>query len=113
MVDDGWLTPTHVSPVTGEHRGEVAVVEANATIARPCEGGASVGVCPCGAAISGPEHEIGARAASTSASFVHAGDVYVACGRVTSDLDVADKWRAAGDLMRGPGDTIVSGDADQ
>src|SRR5207245_6564279 len=103
--------PAHVSPVTGEHGGEVAVAEANGTIAGPCEGGAGVGVGPCGAAIGGPEHEVGARPGSTPASFVHAGNVYVACDQVTGDLDVTGE--AGGDLVRGPSRPVVSGDADE
>src|SRR5207244_3920628 len=70
VVDGARLTPAHVSPVTGEYGGEVAVVAASATIAGPREVGAGVGVGPSGAAISGPEHAVGARPGSTSASFV-------------------------------------------
>src|SRR5439155_6606602 len=51
--------------------------------------------------------------ASAPASFVHARDVYVARGRVTSDLDIADEGVAGGQLVLGPGETVVTGDADE
>src|SRR5207247_7430338 len=66
-----------------------------------------------GAVIGGHENEVGARPASAPASFVHARDVYVARGRVTSDLDIADEGVACGQLVLGPGETVVSGDADE
>src|SRR5439155_2993076 len=81
VVDGGRLTPAHVSPVTREYGGEVAVAGAGGTIAGPCEVGAGEGVGPSAAAISRPEHQVGARPGSTPASFVHAGDVHVACNQ--------------------------------
>src|SRR4029077_8231468 len=48
-----------------------------------------------------------------TAAFVHAGDVHDACGLVASDLDVADKCAAAGNLMRVPSETVVGGNADE
>src|SRR5882724_10377523 len=45
-----------------------------------------------------------------SAAFVHASNVHVACGQITSDLDVSDEGCARRDLSRvGPGHTVVSG----
>src|SRR6266700_3737383 len=45
-----------------------------------------------------------------SAAFVHASNVHVACGQITSDLNVADEGCARRDLSRvGPGHTVVSG----
>src|SRR5439155_21957168 len=96
-----------------EDVGEVVVAAAGGTIARPCEGGAGEGVGPSAAAISGPEHQVGARPGSTPASFVHAGDVHVACNQVAGDLDIADEGAAGGQLVRGPSETVVSGDADE
>ena len=49
-----------------------------------------------------------------AAAFVHPGDVHIARGQIAGDLDVADKWSAAGDLPRiGPGESVVSGVADK
>ena len=46
VVKGGRLTPAHVSPVTREHGGEVAVTGASGIIAGPREVGASEGVGP-------------------------------------------------------------------
>jgi hypothetical protein len=44
-----------------------------------------------------------------AASFIHAGDVYVARGQVAGDLDVPDEWSTARDLSGvRPGNTVVS-----
>src|SRR5882757_1920260 len=45
-----------------------------------------------------------------SAAFVHASNVHVACGQITSDLNVSDEGCARRDLSGvGPGHTVVSG----
>src|SRR5206468_7960289 len=45
-----------------------------------------------------------------SAAFVHASNVHVACGQITSDLNVSDEGCARRDLSRvRPGHTVVSG----
>src|SRR5207245_2742491 len=75
--------------------------------------GAGVGVGPSVAAVGGPKDEVRARS-EAPAAFVHAGDVHVARGQVTGDLDVADERGAAGQLSRvGPSGTVVSGIADE
>ena len=51
VIEGGRLTPAHVSPVTREHGGEVAVAGTGGIIAGPREVGASVGVGPSDATV--------------------------------------------------------------
>src|SRR5450432_2129926 len=113
MVESGRLTPALVSPVAtaiGKHLGEVA----DSRDARPGKDGAGVGVGPGVAAVGGSEDEVVVVVGEATAAFVHAGDVHVACGQVTGDLDIADEGSAGGNLSRvGPSRAIVGGIADE
>lgn len=112
-VEGSGLTPTLMSPVAtaiGKHAGEVA----HGGNPRPGKAGASVGVGPRIAAVGRPEEEIRVIVGKAAATFVHACDVHIACGKVAGNLDIADKRRAAGDLPRvGPSKTIVGGIANE
>src|SRR5450432_2667454 len=108
MVESGRLTPALVSPeatAIGKHAGEVA----DSDDARPGKGGAGVSVGPGGAAVGGPEDEVVVVVGKATAVFVHAGDVDVARGQVTGDLDIADEGSAVAHCYRGaPSHTVVS-----
>src|SRR2546425_12657043 len=111
MVESGRLTPALVSPeatAIGKHAGEVA----DSDDARPGKAGAGVGVSPGVAAVGGSVEEVHVGVGEATAAFVHAGDVDVACGQGTGDLDVADE--AGGQLsLGGPGRSGVGGVADE
>src|SRR5436190_11011092 len=113
MVERGGFTPALVSPeatVIGKHAGEVA----DKSDARPGKAGASVGVGPAVTAVGGSVDEVHVGVGEATAAFVHAGDVEVACGQVTGDLDIADEGSAGGNLLHvGPGRPIVGGVADE
>src|ERR1700730_12450535 len=113
MVENGRLTPALVSPeatAIGKHLGEVA----DSADARPGKGGGGVGVGPGVAAVGGSEDEVAVVVGEATAAFVHAGDVDVACGQVTGDLDIADEGSAGGNLSRvGPSRAIVGGVAEE
>src|ERR1700682_5150437 len=113
MVESGRLTPALVSPeatAIGKHLGEVA----DSADARPGKAGAGVGVDPGVAAVGGSEHEVVVGVGEATAAFVHAGDVHVACGQVTGDLDIADEGSAGGNLSRvGPSPAVVGGVAEE
>ena len=108
-VERGGFAPALMSPVAtaiGEHAGEVA----HSGNAWAGEAGTAVGVGPGVAAVGRPEEKIRVVMRKATATFVHACDVHIAGGKVAGNLDIADKWRAAGDLPRvGPSETIVSG----
>src|SRR5262249_34605120 len=55
---------------------------------------------------------VATRPPTSSASFVHAGDVYGACGRVAGDLDITNEWAGRRQLLLAPGDTVISRKAD-
>src|SRR5436190_13808975 len=113
MVESGRLTPALVPPVgtaIRKHAGEVA----RSGDARPGKARAGVGVGPGVAAVGGSVDEVHVGVGEATAAFVHAGDVDVACGQVTGDLDVADEGSAGGDLsLVGPSRSVVSGVADE
>src|SRR5438067_2512626 len=113
MVKSGRLTPALVSPeatAIGKHAGEVA----DSDDARPGKAGAGVGVGPGVAAVGGSVDEVHVGVGETTAAFVHAGEVDVACGLVTGDLHVADEGSASSDLsLVGPGRSVVGGVADE
>src|SRR6266404_8915790 len=113
MVESGRLTPALVSPeatAIGKHLGEVA----DSGDARPWKGGPGVGVGPGGSAVGGSVDEVVVVVREATAAFVHAGDVDVACGQVTGDLDIADEGSAAGNLSRAaPSQPIVGGEAEE
>src|SRR5262249_29896384 len=112
-VEGSGLTPTVMSPVAtaiGKHAGKVA----HGGNPRRGKARAAVGVGPRIAAVGRPEEEIRVIARKAAATFVHACDVHIACGKVAGNLDIADKRRAAGDLLRvGPSKTIVGGIANE
>src|SRR5207247_7079058 len=58
VVVGGRLAPAHVSPVSAEHTGEVAVVAAKAT-ARASKSGLGICECPSGPAVGGAEDFVG------------------------------------------------------
>ncbi len=107
-VEGGGLAPALMSPVAtaiGKHAGEVT----HGGNARPRKGRAAVGIGPSVAAVGRPKEEIGVVVGKAAATFIHAGDVNIACGKVAGNLDVADKRSAAGYLPRvGPSEAIVS-----
>src|SRR5450631_1517992 len=114
MVESGRLTPALVSPVAtaiGKHLGEVA----DRGDARPGKaGGAGVSVGPGIAAVGGSEDEVDVGVGEATAAFVHAGDVHIACGQVTGDLDIADEGTAGGKhSLVGPSRAVVGGGADE
>src|SRR5262249_44131148 len=99
-----------VATAIGKHAGEVA----HGRNPRPRKAGAAVGVGPRIAAVGRPEEEIRVIVGKAAATFVHACDVHIACGKVAGNLDIADKRRAAGDLSRvGPSKAVVSGIANE
>src|SRR6202795_2557238 len=108
MVESGRLTPALVSPeatAIGKHLGEVA----DSGDARPGKAGAVVGVGPGVAAVGGSEDEVDVGVGEATAAFVHGGDVHVACGQVTGDLDITDEGSAGGNLLHvGPSRAVVS-----
>ena len=55
------------------------------------EMGADIGVSPGVTAVGGLEDVVSVVVREASASFIHAGDVHVACREVAGNLDVADK----------------------
>src|SRR5439155_21790614 len=70
------------------------------------------GVGPAVATVGGPEEEVRA-VGQASASFVHAGDIHVACGQVAGDLHVADEGIAVGNLSLAPSRSVVGREADE
>ena len=105
MVVRGRLTPFRYSPVVVVHTGEAAI-----TAPGRCEGGTCVGVGPGIAAVSGAVDFVGP-VANAPSRVVHGGDVDVARDLVAGDLDVAEG--GVGQLSLGPGDTVVSREADE
>ncbi len=103
----GRLTPFRYSPVKGAgvHTGEAAI-----TAPGRCEGGTCVGVGPGIAAVSGAVDFVGP-VANAPSRVVHGGGVNVARDLVAGDLDVAEG--GVGQLSLGPGDTVVSREADE
>src|SRR6266480_6428277 len=113
IIESGRLTPALVSPkatAIGKHLGEVA----DSDDARPGKAGAGVGVGPGVAPVGGSVDEVHVGVGEATAAFVHAGDIDVACGLVTGDLDVADEGGAGSDLSCvGPGRCVVGGVAEE
>ena len=103
------LSPTFMSPIPAEiaeHAGEVAY----SSHAGSGKAGATVGVRPSVAAIGRPEKKVRIVVRKATTAFIHPGDVYIARGEVAGDLDIADEWRAAGDLSCvSPSEPIVRG----
>jgi hypothetical protein len=112
-VERGGFAPALVSPVAapvGEHAGEVA----HGRNARPGKAGTAIGVSPTVAAVSRSEKEIGVVVGKATATFIHARDIHIACGKVAGNLDITDKRCATSDLPRvGPTDTVISGIANK
>src|SRR6266496_2380224 len=111
-VQSGRLTPAFVTPVTAtirKHDGEIT----DRADARSGEGGAGVGVSPGVTAVGGLEDVIGVVVRETSASFVHAGDVHVACRDVPGNLDVTDEGTCVAHQYRAmPRGAVISREGD-
>ena len=117
MVIGGRFAPAHVSPVTG-HGARIHTAEvAHRTAASADERGTGIGIGPGITAIGGAVDLVipvaaAAGTATTSAVFVHAGEVHVARNQVAGDLHVANE--CSGDLsFVGPGIAVVSGIANE
>jgi len=112
-VEGSGFAPALMSPIAtviAKHAGEVT----HGGNARPSKTRAAVGVGPSVAAVGRPEEKIRVGVGKAATTFIHAGDVHIACGKVASNLDIADKGCAARDLPRvRPSETIVSGIANE
>ena len=111
-VQGSRFTPPLVTPVAAairKHAGEVADC-GNAWSGKT---GAGVSVNPRVPTVSGTVNEVAVVVGEASATLVHSGDVYVTSDRVAGNLDVANERAAAVQLMRGPGATVVSRDANE
>ena len=97
MAIRGRLAPALVTPVAttiGEHAGEVT----RTCNARAGKTGTRVRVRPGIAAVRGPEDKIAVGVGEAAASFIHAGDIQVACSEVAGNLHIADERSAGSDL---------------
>src|SRR5439155_13331317 len=111
--------PGNVPPVASEakvamgiHTNEVSVRAAIDTAGR-CEVGTGVDIGPSLAADSRAVDFVGTGASEADIRpFVHGCDVHVACRQVAGDLNVAEEGGAQLSLV-GPGETVVSGVADE
>ena len=107
VIISGRLSPALVSPVAaviGKHAGEVT----NSGNTRPWKTGAAVRVNPSVAAVRGSVNFVDVVVGETAASFVHAGNVEITCGKVTGNLDIADE--TGDDIYRAmPGSSIITG----
>src|SRR5262249_55462733 len=99
--------------VIRKHAGEIGV-DAAGDDARSGEAGGtwSIGVGPCSAAISGFEEVVGIIMREAAPTFIHAGDIYIAVGKVTGDLHVPNEGTQVGHRdLAAPSGAVVSGAA--
>src|SRR5262245_6235853 len=95
MVESGRLTPALVSPeatAIGKHARD----KADSNDPRPGEGEASLCVRPSVTAVGRSVDKVDVVMGKATAAFIHASDVQVAVGLVTSDLDIPNEWRRTG-----------------
>src|SRR5262249_7202331 len=115
-IQSSRLTPAFVPEVTaviGKHAGEIGI-NAAGNDARPGKANtaAVVGVSPGGAAVGGFEDQVEVGVRKATAPFIHARDVQVAVGRVTSDLNVANETGVAHCYFTAPRVAVVRRAAD-
>src|SRR5262249_23096771 len=106
VVKSGRLTPAFVTPVTTAIRKHDREVTDRAN-ARTGEAGTRIGISPGVTAVGGPKDEVDVVVRKTSAAFIHAGDVHVACREVAGNLDISDERGGDLALIR-PSETVVS-----